>query len=153
MSKAHSDYERKEFELKDIRLKVDDLEEEDPKVQKIEMKPVADNIDTITINPTKKIEKTRKVDGAKYTTEEKVQKKRSELPDFVEQLVQVLAENDTVTVIGSFHNWDQSADEEEDNDMDLYYVEERQYDDWVVAPHSEEEDEGDDSDEEETVIK
>ena len=152
MGKAHNDLEKKEFDVKSIELDVDDISESNPKVNKVEIFPVADKPEKITHNPKKTVEKKQTVDGATYKTEEEEQKRRSELPEFMEELIQVLNEQDVVTVQGSFHNWNQAEDKEEDGDSDLYYILPRHFEDWVVAPYKDQ-GEAEEEEEKESVIQ
>lgn len=135
MSEAHTEYENVQFEIENIRLKVDDLNDDNPKIQKVYFTPTSEKIEQITYKPRKEVEKEITVNSATTFTDKKVPKTRGELADVIEELIQANASNDTIMVNGSFHKWDQSADPEEENDGVYYYIQEYHLDDWsLVVP-------------------
>lgn len=140
MAKAHVEHENERLTVKDVGLKVDDIQAANPDVQKVVLK-IANEDKNITYKPRKEVQKQVTRNGAKMFTPTRVPKTRGELHENVEELIQVNAEQDSFEVNISYHEWNQAADPEEDGEETYFYMQDRHLDDLhVVTSEDSEED-------------
>ena len=145
MAKPHVEHENERLTVKDVGLKVDDIQADNPDVEKVVLK-IANEDKNITYKPRKEVQKQVTRNGAKMFTPTKVPKTRGELYEGLEELIQINAEQDSFKVNISYHEWNQAADPEEDGEETYFYMQERHLDDLrvVISEDSEEETGGND---------
>lgn len=147
MPKAHVEHDNEQITVKDVGLKVDDIEADNPNVQKVVLKIEGEDKD-ITYKPRKEVRKQVTRNGAKMFTPTKVPKTRGELHEAIEELIQVNANsNRSFDVNISYHEWNQAEDPEEENNETYYYLQERHLEDLtVIAPEDAQEEQDEDAD-------
>jgi len=101
----YNEYENKHFEIKKLRKRVDDLQADNPEVEKIFLDLVGNNPETITLKPRKKavVSQERVINGEKQEmeTEKKVKFAVGDLPENIEEISDALRDQAVVELKGT----------------------------------------------------